>query len=122
MAAPGDGQLLGGEPVRGKFVEGRVNALRWRRLRPWRSPGAEVDVAQHNGKLPFRHLGRPAVLGAAELDHPALAVGAEPQREAASAPRRLEHLSVRPGGHQLSPGADIEWSMKARFAHDAPGR
>jgi hypothetical protein len=95
-------QLLGGEPVGRELMECGVDRLGRRRIRSRTPPDAEVDVAQHDGELAFRHLGRPPILGAAELDHPALSVGSEAQRKAAPAPAGLDHLSGRVGSHQPS--------------------
>jgi hypothetical protein len=117
-----DLQLLGGEPVGRKLVEGRIDLRHRGRIRPLRPPGAEVDVAQHDRQLALGHLHRPPILGAPELDYLALAEGAEAQREAAPAAVGREHLSARARCHQLSRGADIGLSMKALRSHGMPGR
>ena len=117
-----DLELLGGVPVGRELVEGGVDLHRRRWVGPRRPPGPEVDVAQRYRQFALGHLHRPAVLGAAEFDHVALAVGAEPQGEAPPAPAGLNDLSARPRCHQVSLGTDIGSSMQVRRVHRAGAR
>ena len=86
-------------------------------------PGDRVGVfLSQSAELTLCHLRRPAVFGAAELYHPALAVGPEPKREAASAPAGLDHLPARSRGHQLAWRTDTRLSMHVQSAHVASAR
>jgi hypothetical protein len=107
------------EPIGRELVEGRVGVLRRRGIRAGRPPRAKVDVAQHDRELALRHRQGPAVLGPAEREVLALAVGAKAQREAGLAWCRLDDLSncrpvCRPRS-LVAPGAAWRISLSRGF-------
>ena len=112
-----DLELLGREPIGRELVKGRVGVLRRRGIGPRRPPRAEVDIAKHDRELALRHRQSPAVLGLAQGQVLALAIGAKPQREAGLAWCRPDHLSSCGACHRLpDPFARLPTSMQATFA------